>query len=398
MKVGWTTRRLEEVCQMITDGSHFSPKTTDDGFPYVTVRDIEKGKIDFGNCKLICETDYKQLARNGCKPERGDILFSKDGTVGKAVLIDGDEDFVVLSSLAIVRADGRHLDPAFLKYVMQSPSFLHEAIKKKTGAAIRRIILRDLKSIPVPVPPMQEQKRIVSILDQVLADIAVAKANTAKNLQNARALFESYLRRVFETNNDDQVELRLSQVAKRFGRGRSKHRPRNDPRLYGGKYPFVQTGDVRNSDHLITSYSQTYNEVGLAQSRLWPAGTLCITIAANIAETGILSFEACFPDSIIGVVVDETRTSSKFLEYLLQSYKAHLKAQGKGSAQDNINLGTFENQLFPFPSLDAQKAIVSTLDRLREETRRLESLYQRKHSALDELERSFMQQAYSGDL
>ncbi len=86
------------------------------------------------------------------------------------------------------------------------------------------------------------------------------------------------------------------------------------PRLYNGEYPFIQTGDVRNSDHLITSYSQTYNEAGLAQSKLWPKGTLCITIAANIAETGILDFDACFPDSVIGVVANENLTSNKFLE------------------------------------------------------------------------------------
>jgi type I restriction enzyme S subunit len=88
----------------------------------------------------------------------------------------------------------------------------------------------------------------------------------------------------------------------RIARGKSKHRPRNDPVLYGGKYPFIQTGDVKHSNFYVTGYSQTYNEIGLAQSKLWQPGTLCITIAANIAETAILKIQACFPDSIIGFI------------------------------------------------------------------------------------------------
>ena len=318
--------------------------------------------------------------------------------MGKVALVDFAKDFVVLSSLAILRPDSARISSAFLKHLMQSPAFLDEALGKKTGVAIRRIILRNLKSIPVSVPSLTEQQRIVRILDEALDGIGAAKANTEKNLQNARAVFESYLQSVFIQRGEGWVEKRLEDIARDFGRGKSKHRPRNDPKLYGGNYPFIQTGDVRSSNHMIESYSQTYNDVGLAQSKLWPAGTLCITIAANIAETGILAFDACFPDSVIGVVVDERNISNKFLEYLLQSFKVHLQAQGKGSAQANINLGTFETQLFPFPSLFEQNRIVKTFDALREETQRLASLYERKLAALEALKKSLLHQAFTGSL
>ena len=102
-----------------------------------------------------------------------------------------------------------------------------------------------------------------------------------------------------------QVEWKtLSEIAKDFGRGKSKHRPRNDVRLYGGDIPFIQTGDIREAGKWIENYSQTYSEFGLQQSKQWEKGTLCITIAANIAETGLLGFDACFPDSIIGFVAN----------------------------------------------------------------------------------------------
>src|SRR5262249_32783678 len=149
-----------------------------------------------------------------------------------------------------------------------------------------------LKQILIPLPPLAEQRRIVGILDEAFAAIATAKANAEKNLRNARALFETK-RDSFFSESAGWKQRKLAEVAKVFGRGKSRHRPRNEPRLYGGKYPFIQTGEVRNADRLIREYTQTYSEVGLAQSKLWPAGTVCITIAANIAETAILGFDAC---------------------------------------------------------------------------------------------------------
>lgn len=155
----------------------------------------------------------------------------------------------------------------------------------------------------------------------------------------------------------------LGEVALEFGRGKSRHRPRNAPHLYGGNIPFIQTGDIRNSAHVIENYSQTYSDFGLKQSKLWPKGTLCITIAANIAETAILGFDACFPDSVIGFVEDPEKSNAQYVEYLLSSMKSKLEAQSTGSAQSNIKLATFENMLFPFPSPAEQARIVAILDR-----------------------------------
>jgi len=125
-------------------------------------------------------------------------------------------------------------------------------------------------------------------------------------------------------------------------RGRSKNRPRDAAHLYGGDYPFIQTGDVKHSNLYITQYTQTYSEAGLAQSRLWPIGTLCITIAANIADTSILSFEACFPDSIIGFIPDPKEADARFIKY---SFDALLQKQyqnfSKGAAQDNLRKAAF---------------------------------------------------------
>ncbi|WP_237397592.1 restriction endonuclease subunit S [Streptococcus danieliae] len=124
-----------------------------------------------------------------------------------------------------------------------------------------------------------------------------------------------------------------------FGRGKSKHRPRNDIRLFeGGKYPLVQTGDVKSANLYITKNEAFYNEFGLEQSKLWPAGTLCITIAANIAETGILSYPMCFPDSIVGFNADPEKSSEIFVYYLFEYIKREVQKSASGSIQDNINI------------------------------------------------------------
>jgi type I restriction enzyme S subunit len=286
------------------------------------------------------------------------------------------------------------LDSKFLYYYCLSFDF----IVLNRGTTIPSLVKSELLGLSIPLPTLPEQQRIVAILDEALDGIAAAKAKAEKNLQNARALFESHLQSVFNQRGEGWKQKTLTEIAMTFGRGKSKHRPRNELKLYGGNYPFIQTGDIRNTDHFITEYSQTYSEVGLAQSKLWPKGTICITIAANIAETAILGFGACFPDSIIGVVTNPKEADIGFVEYLLQSFKARLQALGKGSAQANINMGTFENERFPFPSVTEQKQIVAKLDGLSQEAKRLESIYQRKLAALDALKKSLLHQAFSGHL
>lgn len=149
-----------------------------------------------------------------------------------------------------------------------------------------------------------------------------------------------------------------------IARGKSKHRPRDASHLYGGEYPFIQTGDVKAANHRLNKHTQTYSNAGLAQSKLWPKNTMCITIAANIAETALLDYPACFPDSIIGFVANESICDIEFVEYLMQYFKKQIQSHSIGSVQDNINLGTFERVEFKVPPLKEQIAIASILSSL----------------------------------
>ena len=157
-------------------------------------------------------------------------------------------------------------------------------------------------------------------------------------------------------------------------RGRSRHRPRDAAHLYGGPHPFVQTGDVKRAGLYLNEYSQTYSEAGLEQSRMWPQGTLCITIAANIADTAILGIDACFPDSVIGFTPDELKADARFVKYLFDAMlKKRFKQFTQGAAQDNLSQGKLLSLKFPIPSVAEQRRIASVLsayDNLIENNRR----------------------------
>ncbi|SFJ78122.1 restriction endonuclease subunit S [Thermoflavimicrobium dichotomicum] len=164
-------------------------------------------------------------------------------------------------------------------------------------------------------------------------------------------------------------------------RGISRHRPRNAPHLYGGPYPFIQTSVVKHANLYIREYEQTYSEEGLAQSKLWPAGTLCITIAANIADTAILAFDACFPDSVIGFIPDPDKADVRFIKYLFDALlQKRFQSFSQGAAQDNLSMEKLLSIKFPVPNITTQKRIadiLSTYDDLIENNlRRIELLEQ----------------------
>jgi type I restriction enzyme S subunit len=168
------------------------------------------------------------------------------------------------------------------------------------------------------------------------------------------------------------IELTLDKLGY-VSRGRSRHRPRDAAHLYGGPHPFFQTGDIKAAQFYLTEYSQTYNEAGLEQSKKWPAGTLCITIAANIAETAILGIDACFPDSVIGFIADQSRCDVRFIKYKLDAVKRTFQQVSQGAAQDNLSQEKLLSFPLLIPELTTQQRIadiLSAYDDLIENNRR----------------------------
>jgi len=317
-----------------------------------------------------------ELARQLKKVNKGDVVITNTSEnledVGKALVYLGEQQAVTGGHATILKP-GELLLGKYFAHFTQTDEFAAEKRKYAKGTKVIDISSADLAKISIPIPcpenpkkSLEIQSEIVRILDAFSELTSALTAELSAELVNRKKQYDYYRDRLFNFEGTDVNWRSLPEVAIYFGRGKSRHRPRNDERLYGGNIPFIQTGDIRNASHIITRYSQTYNKLGLEQSKLWPKGTLCITIAANIAETSILGFDACFPDSVIGLIADPQKTSSEYVEYLLQSTKKKLEKKGreKSSAQSNINLETFEKLKLPFPTLTEQSHIVSTLDKL----------------------------------
>ncbi len=325
---------------------------TDDenGIPWIKIGDTSP------NSKYVDNTEQK-ITPEGAKKSRvlkkGDFIVSNSMSFGRPYILNIDG--AIHDGWASISGFGDRLNADYLYHYLSSDLVQNYWISKINSGSVSNLNSDIIKSLEIPIPPLKVQAEIVRILDTFTALTA--------ELTDRKKQYNYYHDRLLTFEKGEVEWKTLGEVALDFGRGKSKHRPRNDLKLYGGNTPFIQTGDIRNASHIIETYSQTYSEIGLKQSKLWPKGTLCITIAANIAETSILGFDACFPDSIIGFVANPEKTTSGYVEYLLSSLKTKLEEMGQGSAQSNINLGTFENLKLPFPSLIEQVRIASLLDK-----------------------------------
>ncbi|RFO96782.1 restriction endonuclease subunit S [Rhodoferax lacus] len=173
-------------------------------------------------------------------------------------------------------------------------------------------------------------------------------------------------------NNKEWKPHKLDELGS-VGRGKSRHRPRNAAHLYGGPYPFFQTGDIKAAGFHLTEFTQTYSEDGLAQSKLWEPGTLCITIAANIAENAILGVKGCFPDSVVGFIPDPKKADVRFVKYYLDTLKLQMQSISRGTTQDNLSVDKLLSFDFNTPTLKTQQRIadiLATYDELIENSQR----------------------------
>ncbi len=233
------------------------------------------------------------------------------------------------------------------------------------GGVIKFIKLGNLTDADIYVPEIQKQKNIVTLLNKIKEEID----HELNILNKYDELIKSRFIEMFGDpvyNSYNLPELTLPELGD-FGRGVSKHRPRNDPKLLGGKYPLIQTGEVANCDLYIEDYTSTYSEFGLQQSKLWNKGTLCITIAANIAKTGILTFDACFPDSIVGFTANE-KSNNLFIHYWFTFLQAILEEQAPAAAQKNINLKILSELKVIVPPIELQNEFadfVKQIDKLK---------------------------------
>lgn len=368
--------RLDSICGMKMGQSPDSSSYNENGkgIPFF------QGNADFGvihpTVRVWCDAPTKIAYE-------GDILISVRAPIG--ALNIANTECCIGRGLAALTVDETVCDKQYLWYGLASK--VDELNSKGTGSTFKAISKNVLAETEIPLPTIDIQKQISLKLDNVCNLISLRKQQLSKLDELVKSRFVELFGDPVN-NSKGLPELTLPELGE-FGRGVSKHRPRNDPKLLGGKYPLIQTGEVANSELYITSYENTYSELGLKQSKMWQAGTLCITIAANIAKTAILTFDACFPDSVVGFKAND-RTNNIFIHYWFSFFQAILEAQAPESAQKNINLKILSELKIIVPPIEQQNEFVAFV----EQTDKSKFEIQKSLEKLETLKKALMQKYF----
>jgi len=326
-------------------------------------------------------TMFKAASYKGyklCWP--GDLVINSLWAWGRGLGVSQHHG-IVSSAYGVYRLQPPYKDYAgYIHELVRSAPFNWELQTRSKGIWISRLQLTDeaFLGAPFPLPPVDEQAAIVRFLDYAdrrIRRYIAAKQKLIKLLEEQK---QAVIHRAVTRGLDPNVRLKQSGVewlgdvpehwevvrvkqAAQVLRGKFTHRPRNDPSLYDGPYPFIQTGDVARADKAILCYRQTLNERGLAVSRLSPAGTLVMTIAANIGDVAVLDFEACFPDSVVGFI-PRSLVKRDFLYFLFRAMKPELVREAPVNTQGNLNVDRIGTRGIAVPPVSEQENIVRKIE------------------------------------
>ena len=400
----WKWVKLGEICHTTSGGtpSRRELKYYNGNIPWVKSGELDRGLITDTEEKISEEAIKNSSAKVFPK---GTLLIALYGaTIGKLAFLGVD----AATNQAICGIyKNENIDSHFLyNYLFYRKQKL---VNQGIGGAQPNISQTILKSLDLPLPPKPTQQAIVSKIEELFSELDKGIENLQTAQQQLKTYRQSVLKWAFEgkLTNENVTQgvlpkgwkkVELKEVCE-IKRGKSKHTPRNESSLYGGKYPFIQTGDIRNSSgKYINEYSQSYSELGLQQSKLWPKGTLCITIAANIGETAILGFDACFPDSVVGLLSNEKMLLNKYTNYFFISFKQKLDELAPATAQKNINVDILEKVKIPLAPIEEQHNIIQEIERRLSVADKMEESITQSLQQAEALRQSILKKAFEGEL
>jgi type I restriction enzyme S subunit len=339
--------KFSDIAYNITDKKMPAPE---DKVTYIGLEHMDTGSLSINRYGSSVPLKGEKLVMR-----KGDILFGRRNAYLKRVAI-APHDGLFSAHGMILRPKIEVVNERFFPFFIASDYFMDTAIRISVGSLSPTVNWGTLKDVEFNLPDMKEQEKLAELL-WAANDVKEAYKKLLSLTDN---LVKSQFIEMFGDPVTNPMKWETPCLAELgvLNRGVSKNRPRNSPDLLGGPYPLVQTGEVTNCETYIDHYESTYSEKGLAQSKMWPKGTLCITIAANIAQTGILGFDACFPDSVVGFIAGN-RTRQIFIHYWFSFFQKILDEQAPQVAQKNINLKTLSELKVIAPPMNLQDQFVS---------------------------------------
>lgn len=400
MKAGHQIKLLKDLCSNykndIVDGpfgSNLKRKDyLDNGIPVLKIQNIKAFNIVLKKMDYVSATKYEELKRHSYKT--GDIIMTKLGLpLGVSAIVKDIDDGLIVADLVRIRTD--KIDTKYLCYHLNSPEtndFINKQQKGTTRPRVRITVVRDL---PIYTPPIPEQQRIVGILDKAFASIATATTHAEQNLRNARELFDSTLNIIFTEKGKGWEDKRLGDLTVVQSGGTPL---RSKTEYWGGEFAWYSSGEL---NHLTTCTPQrtiTLEGLNNSNAKLFPKGSLLIGMYDTAAlKMSIIDRDAAFNQAISGLkpAVD---VDLVFILHAVNAIKPELLNLRRGVRQKNLSLGKIKNIVISIPNINKQQEVVSQLEVLVTETKRLEAIYQQKLTALAELKQSLLQQAFAGKL
>jgi type I restriction enzyme S subunit len=398
MKAGWQRKQLGELAELrgrIGWRGLTAKEYTQEGPLFLSVHSLNYGDyVDFRDAFHISEERYIESPE--IMLQENDVLICKDGAgIGKLGIVGELPDRTTINSSLLLIRSGKGILPKFLYRCLSSPYFQEIVNSRLNGATTPHLYLRDITEFPVVLPPIPEQQRIVGILDEAFDGIATANANAEQNLQNARALFESHLQSVFTQRGEGWSEKKLSDVCAITS---TLVDPRKDEFL---DLTHVGAGNIESKTGVFVDL-KTAREEGLISGKFLFDETMVLysKIRPYLMKVARPDFNGLCSADMYPLAPLSNEITRDYLFHLLLS-KPFTDYAIQGSARAGMPKVNREH-LFEFrvwlPNVKKQTELAAKLDALHEETQRLESLYQRKLAALDELKKSLLHQAFSGQL
>ena len=400
MKTGWQSAKLGDVCGFVRGpfgGSLKKSVFVDDGFAVYEQQHAIYNQFEDVRY-FIDAAKFGEMQRFELRPN--DLIMSCSGTMGRVAVVPNNIRRGIINQALLKLTPSNTTSPEFLKYWMDSDNFQDSLNEQSGGAAIQNVAsVSILKEIRISLPPLAEQRRIVGILDEAFEGLATAKANAEQNLQNARALFESHLQAVFTQRGDGWVDRQLASLCHEITVG---HVGSMKTEYKESGVPFLRSQNIRPFEVSMDNamfIDEAFHRA-LKKSQLRP-GDLAIVRTGYPGTAAVIPPE--LPDSNCSdlvIVRPSNEVNPHFLAAFFNSVFGKQLVLGKivGAAQKHFNITAAKEVMLHVPPMPEQRVIIRMVDSLREETQRLESLYQRKLAALDELKKSLLHRAFSGQL